>query len=355
MFVQDIDHLNFKIDDLETLLAKEPLVEWAYIIHNKDKKKEDQNNNKTQDLKVREHVHVVLKYKNPQTIKRVAQLFKDKENYVEIWAGRINNAYSYLIHGTNHAQNKHQYEVNEVHASFNFSKRIHEIEEQVKLTNKVNLKEVITSYAVNDIDYDELIETLGIVNVAKNQTLINNIEKIKEKESQKKWLEKFKGHQQVNLWLVGRAGAGKTVYAEKLLRNENYIVLGNSNDYFQNYRGQHYIILNDLRPKNLKYADLLRILDPYSIKYTFGRYHNRPLLSEMIIISSPFSPEQFYNYSSIANKEIDTFEQLNRRVFTIQVNQTFIDQENKYLPDNEKIIIPKKSKNRCYYGKTFNT
>lgn len=92
--------------------------------------------------------------------------------------------------------------------------------------------------------------------------------------------------------------------------------LGSSNDYFQNYNGEHTVIINDLRPNDLKYADLLRLLDPWQLdKETPRRYHNRYFDAEKILISSPYSLFSFYKNSNIPNKEIDTFEQLSRRIY----------------------------------------
>ena len=328
MYVQDFEHMNFNLEELPKILENESsrLLEWAYITHNHDENLETDK----KDTKVRDHIHVVLKYKNPQTVADGAKLFKDESNNVQIWIGRINNAYSYLVHTTDNAISKYQYPIEDVKASFDFKKRIKDIEENVNLAKQRNVKEAINGFAEGDIDYKELIETLGIINVAKNQRLIDSIQKIREKIAQHKWWEKFKGKQMVSLWLWGEAGAGKTTYAERILSDEKYVVLGNSNDYFQDYNGEHYIILNDLRPGDLKYADLLRILDPYAIKYTFGRYHNHPLLAEMIIITTPYSPREFYKNTRIANRKIDSFTQLQRRIFEIHITKDFILKENKY-------------------------
>ena len=334
MFVQDVEHMNFKFEELPNILKSESsrLSEWAYIKHNHDEKAKSDK----EDTKVRDHIHVVLKYRNPQTVAHVAKLFKDKSNNVQIWIGRINNAYSYLVHNTDNATSKYQYSIEDVKASFDFKKRIKDIEENVSLAKQRNIKEAINGFAEGDIDYKELIETLGIVNVAKNRNLIDSIQKIREQVIQHEWWNQFNGKQMASLWLWGEAGVGKTTYAERILSNEKYIVLGNSNDYFQYYNGEHYIILNDLRPGDLKYADLLRILDPYAIKYTFGRYHNHPLLAEMIIITTPYSPREFYKNTRIANRKIDSLTQLQRRIFEIHITKDFILKENKYQRNSKE-------------------
>lgn len=122
MFVQDFEHMNFKFEELTNILESEStrLSEWAYIKHNHDENSESDK----KDTKVRDHIHVVLKYKNPQTVAHVAKLFKDESNNVQIWIGRINNAYSYLVHNTDNATSKYQYSIEDVKASFDFKKEL---------------------------------------------------------------------------------------------------------------------------------------------------------------------------------------------------------------------------------------
>lgn len=133
------------------------------------------------------------------------------------------------------------------------------------------------------------------------------------------------------LWLWGDAGVGKTTYAKKLLSQENYIVLGSSNDYFQSYTDESFAIINDLRPEDWKYADLLRLLDPYEHnKMAPSRYHDKELNLEMIIITTPYSPQSFYHNSRIFNPKIDSFEQLKRRIFPIHITPEFIRKEKSY-------------------------
>lgn len=119
MYTQDLDHLPFKKEDLKTLLEKSSAEEWAYILHDKDIGK----NGKT----IRPHFHVVMKFKDAKTISRVAKLFNDKQEYIEVWRNTIGNAYSYLIHETSNAKDKHHYDPIEVVSSFDFETKIKQI------------------------------------------------------------------------------------------------------------------------------------------------------------------------------------------------------------------------------------
>ena len=94
MYVQDLDHLKIKEGDLSKILKKSGALEWAYIDHDKDPKKDQEGKI------IRPHIHAVLKYENPQKLSTIANLFNDQAQYVDVWKGRIANAYSYLLHET---------------------------------------------------------------------------------------------------------------------------------------------------------------------------------------------------------------------------------------------------------------
>lgn len=84
MMTQDLNHLGYDLNDIDKYLAKINPEEWAYILHDKDINESGES--------IRPHVHVVLKFKNPQTLDRVASDLKIEPQYLEVWSGRINNA-----------------------------------------------------------------------------------------------------------------------------------------------------------------------------------------------------------------------------------------------------------------------
>lgn len=140
-------------------------------------------------------------------------------------------------------------------------------------------------------------------------------------------MAEFQGHRMETHWVWGEAGVGKTRYARWLTRNQKVAVLGSSRDYFQEYHGERFVILNDLRPNDFKYADLLRLLDPFEIgKMAPRRYKDLPLNIEMLIITTPYSPRSFYRESFIDNRDVDTFEQLERRVHEVHLTSEFVSE-----------------------------
>lgn len=140
------------------------------------------------------------------------------------------------------------------------------------------------------------------------------------------------GKQVTVIWIYGAAGTGKTSLARHYAAQSGqpYYMSGSSRDIFQSYTGEHTIILDELRPKTIEYQDLLRILDPFSIHggvMAPSRYADKVLAADTIIITTPFSPLEFYQlqFPDICN-QTDSFAQLARRIsLTIQMHQTSID------------------------------
>lgn len=325
MYVQDLKHLKIKVNELKDILQKSGCSEWAYILHDQDE--------------TRPHLHVVLKYDNPQVLNNIVKLFNDQPQYLEVWHGRINNAYSYLLHRTKEAQNKYQYDPQAVTASFDFVKRMESVKTEItqKDLNSSNVVNTfINQYAEDVITFEQLEKQIGIAELAKKKNVLDHIDELKARKKHQEWLKKFQGKRAENIWLWGESGVGKTSYAKHLAGDHDVAILGSSRDYFQEYHGETIVILNDLRPDDFQYGDLLRILDPYEHdKYGPRRYHDVPLNIELLLITSPYSPWEFYKASRIDNKEIDTYTQLKRRIHAIQITKEYIKEVMPNGPANK--------------------
>ncbi|MGL5885216.1 MAG: Rep family protein, partial [Bombilactobacillus sp.] len=186
--------------------------------------------------------------------------------------------------------------------------------------------EQIRRYAEQAISRDQLTQELGVYGIAKHQQLIDKIDTELLAQKHQEWLTKFSGHKMTTLWLYGKAGVGKTRLAEHIFQGKDYITLGSSRDHFQEYRGQRFVIINDLRPNDFEYSDLLRLLDPYQHdKAAPSRYHDKRLNLEKLIITTPYDPVSFYrNINSINDMAVDSINQLLRRIKPIKVTDQMI-------------------------------
>ena len=129
---------------------------------------------------------------------------------------------------------------------------------------------------------------------------------------------------------------GQTRLAKKIATDKGnpWFISGSSRDLFQNYNGEHTIILDELRPDDgLTYRDMLRLLDPYGFDMNApSRYRDKAIAADLIIITSPFTPKEFYDklfHNTITYFDfIDSFNQLLRRISVIiNVNSSDIHRE----------------------------
>lgn len=333
MYTQDLDHLPFKPQELKDKLEKSGADEWAYILHDKDT---DENSKQ-----VRPHYHVMLHFKDAKTILKISKIFDDKEQFIEAWKSTINNGYSYLIHETNNAKNKHHYDPSEVIASFDFKARIQEIRQKIKKPSQQAINNLIEDYSNEKLTKEELQEKIGVLEMAKHKTLLDHIEDILAYKKHQQFLNDFKGQSCKIYWIYGVSGIGKTKLVREVLEKQhpdNFGILGSQRDHFQEYRGQQFVVINDLRPNDYEYGQLLTLLDPWEIdKMAPARYHDKYLNARAIYITTPYSPINFYSECNIANPLVDTFEQLKRRIISFQLTEENYNKKKNDLIFDDKL------------------
>ena len=98
------------------------------------------------------------------------------------------------------------------------------------------------------------------------------------------------------------------------------------------------MILDDFRKNSkLPYEDLLKVADPHNNGfYAPSRYHNKRLLLDSLIITSPYSPWDYYNSLNV-NSEIDQYGQLARRIsIVIKMEKKVIYEMDSFNPEVTK-------------------
>ena len=110
-------------------------------------------------------------------------------------------------------------------------------------------------------------------------------------------------------WLYGPTGAGKTRTALELGGDSIYWYQHSDHGWQDGYAGESSIIIDDFRG-NIKYEELLRMLDRYP--YSFPRRGRRPVpvMATTFIITSSLSPDEAYP----RRNERDSIAQLRRRI-----------------------------------------
>lgn len=323
MYTQDLDHLPFSSlkELIESLGTLEPQ-KFAGILHDKD-------TNEDGTLKA-PHIHLVLQFQNARSISSVAKRLGDQPQYLEKWDGSVNNAYSYLCHFTSNSAHKHRYDFSEVMANFDYAKLIESISTEVSssynMRDSVLINHLLDLLLYGQMTKEEVEDRLTGSQLAKAKSKIDIVYKKRLEQQASMWREKMKqSNSPIRVfWFFGTAGTGKSFLAKKYAESLGSSIYhsGSSRDPFQRYNLEETIILDDLRPDTFKYCDLLRMLDPFA-EDAMGasRYYDKPLTADTFIITTPYSPDDFYkevkDFGGL-NKKIDTFEQLARRLTLVQ-------------------------------------
>lgn len=329
MYVQQLDKMKFSsLDALKRRVQSlSKLKRFAMIVHDKD-------TNGDNEL-VKPHVHVMLEFESPRMLSAIAKELDDAPEHFESMTKHnkngINNGFAYLVHRTKNASNKYQYDPDKVMANFNYQSFLDKLKIEVnegRYEGKMGISNLLGDFINGKLTK---IEAKEIAKDSKPGQFAYICKKIDESEVQMeelkadKWIQEMQGKHEAKkvFWIYGPAGVGKTTLAKMITESldEGYFTTGSSRDYFQNYHGEHCILVDELRPNIIDYSDLLRILDPYNYDCNVpSRYHDHRLTANAIVITSPFSPGDFYIHQRDLNTEVDAFKQLHRRLnYVIQV------------------------------------
>jgi hypothetical protein len=122
-------------------------------------------------------------------------------------------------------------------------------------------------------------------------------------------------------WHWGASGTGKSYTAQKLHEEHGEDKIHFVSEYkhgFDNYNGQEILFLDEFRGnKQLSYSSMLSYLHGYKVEID-ARYSNKYALWTEVHITSVYPPEELYDYMIQDNKMIDTYEQIRRRINTVE-------------------------------------
>lgn len=361
MFTQQLEHLNCSKEELIEKIRQLPyLDQYALITHNKDVKEAG--------TPVTPHIHLVICFKQRVRIRQIAKSLNQKSQYFEIMTKRgkdletsRNNAMAYLIHQTVQAkeQGKYQYSPSEVIANFDYEKLINDL----KQSTFYSPKQVLADFNSGNISKLEALQRIKNSNsprIPQYVSAINKISDIQVKIKQTKWITEHEKSQKpiTVIWIYGQAGVGKTEFAKyvalKFSTDKTYDFTGSTRDLFQSIESASSLIIDEIRPKDINFNDLLKITDPYNYrKFAPARYHDKAIIADNIIFTSPYSPIQFFNKYKLDNN--DSFKQLQRRItLTIEVtDKQIIQLESQTKPTTK--LTPNELLNAIAINQTYST
>lgn len=271
-------------------------MEFALILHDKDTTKKGEPADP--------HIHVALRFKSARYLTSIAKKFKDPIiGNVRKWDKNYKNMYSYLTHLTTEAQaqKKFQYPFSDVIATFDYNELMMKIFNELILPRKKVIVNLLNDYGYGKITFEELEKELTPAEYSDYATKIKVITKdILNKADAQNFQETMDSEQQKikTFFCFGTTGTGKTFWAKELAKKNDisYYITGSERDPFANYEGQELVILDEIRPDSMSYSELLKILDPYNFEVVAGsRYYDKQLLASTFILTTPFSPKEFYN------------------------------------------------------------
>lgn len=328
MYTQQMEHLPFRTrEELEERI-KTKLDPKKYAISEVHDKDIDGDGNP-----VEKHLHVMLCFQNARSLKNVASILGDKPQYLEKWDERANNGFAYLVHATSGAKVKAQYSPEKVLANFPYAEELKK--QTLEVLKKKSIQKIdvlLDAYYNEEMTLDELEQELTGAQYGRYKKQIDNItSKILERHADIWRQDMVKNNRRVKvIWIYGAAGTGKTSLARSIAKQDGraYYVSGSSRDVFQSYNGEHILILDELRSNVIPYHDLLRILDPFGNQERImapARYSDKSLACDLIIITTPFNPVDFYDEIFDDINTVDSLEQLVRRItITLYVNSDSI-------------------------------
>ena len=356
MYTQQIEHLpeGKTVEDIFQIVEELNPKKWAGIVHEKDVK--DDNTLK------KPHIHIMMQFENAHSINSVAKSLGDKSQYLEKWDGRVNNGFAYLIHATAGDRHKHQYSCEDVTANFDYAAFIEkEMKKALKnqdLSSRNKINGLLDLIAVGELSLKEAKKALSGSDYAKNaQKLVRAHELFLERQSIQLHEEMIKNNELVSVyWFYGPTETGKTFLAEKLAKEQgSYYLTSTTNDPFQFYQAEPIIILDELRPRIIPFAELLSMFNPFSggKVVVSSRFYNKPLACRIFYITSPFDPVTFYTMYHLTNK--DSGIQLYRRLSSVvRFDQNYIydmkyEKISRYYRISNKKENPYSRKNQNAY------
>lgn len=270
---------NAKQEDLELKLNEyKSIKKYAGILHDKDD--------------VKNHYHIMLKFSSPFETNNLITMFKDFNlslyNISKI-KGKYSDAIKYLLH--QNVPDKYQYQKEQVFSNFDI---------QEDLENNNNVDEAILKYSNLEITYSTLWKLLT---PQQRMTFKRQIDRAKEVRNTNIIME---GNREMKvLYIYGDTGLGKTTMAkwlcEKILEIDYYIS-SSSNDILQDYLGQEAIILDEFRPSDLSFSDMLKLLDNHTNSTVKSRYYNKAIDCKYLIITSTQSISDIYKEETFKDR-----------------------------------------------------
>lgn len=125
------------------------------------------------------------------------------------------------------------------------------------------------------------------------------------------------------LWFHGPTGTGKSHHAYANYNPQFCFVLCTKNGWWDGYKGQPIVIINDLKPREMECGVMLNIVDKWPYNVPIRGKEAVPFLARLVIVTSSMEPKELYNCNAEWNTDKDSGAQLERRFLSINLSQKY--------------------------------
>lgn len=294
-------------------------VKYSIILHDRDNGSD--------------HYHITLEFDNPRTINAIAKMLDIPPNFVEKWDKRTYNMYAYMLHHTTDAKNQKADYSDYLNRPDKFATNIENFEEIARPapTGARQIDLMIEQILTGDLTRKQLLHPDLIQTYHKHLHKFDRAIKLRTESL------KYNPPQCSTMLIYGDSGTGKTTTAYKLAFEQypdSNATGSTPNDLLQDYTGEKCLIIDDFRPHDFPFIELLALLDPIHRQKTHrSRYYNKPLAAEFIIITSTMSLEQIVEHYAYQYPRED-MKQLRRRIQTVH-HLSNTDRPHQFIYDEQ--------------------
>lgn len=173
---------------------------------------------------------------------------------------------------------------------------------------RVDLEEITADILKGNTNVESLL--------IERPTLIHQYGRTLDRVEDLKLRGKHRNFMTEGIWIWGETGTGKSTYAFEGFTPETHYLWNNDRGWWDGYRQQETVILNDFRGE-IPYNALLQMIDKFPFSVNRRNREPMPFLSKKVIITSSLPPERIYHN----RMDEDNIEQLLRRVKVIETRK----------------------------------
>lgn len=188
-----------------------------------------------------------------------------------------------------------------------------EFGERPKQGKRTDLEKLKEELIKGKKDMDEVIIELS---VDENMKYYKALERIRDIHYQKN----IKKEMTEGIWLFGETGTGKSHMAFNNFDHKTHYVYEDDNGWWDNYKQQNNVIINDFRGDTMKYNQLLQLCDKWPVSVKRRCRSPIPFTSNKIIITSSLPPEKIFK----ERNRNDNIAQLYRRFKVYEVKNDVV-------------------------------